>query len=444
MEHPEPDTRKPYKGLYTRIPLILRYLIALVLIPLIASGLFIWLFPTKPAGFVVLVHAVIGIPLLFWLTVRLARMHGIKRDQYEEEGRFKDAVLRCIKESQLLHTREALYNLILETAVQAVPHTTSGSLLKVIYPESTPNSMPGSPGPGGFTPGIGSTTHFEAVYGHDISILKTLTLRLEETFVYMLTSGKCDRTVVVHNYQALNRKMLDSDRYERLEKGTSDISASSIMSAPVYVDNTLWGMLTIDSAANFDFTDRHIDQLNVFVGEIVKVIVLFREKEKNRWLMQHDPLTGMLNRTHFTERLKVDLEAASHGAVSGTLVSMDLDNFKSINDRLGHSAGDSALKHFATLFSGFLDQKDYLSRYGGDEFVAVLLNRSMEETEILLDRITSALAAQPLELEGQSVTIRFSHGLIAFNREVHNHQYLMHTSDAFMYECKRKHRQLRL
>jgi diguanylate cyclase (GGDEF)-like protein len=246
---------------------------------------------------------------------------------------------------------------------------------------------------------------------------------------------------VVHQYRNLNRELLAPSVYEQLEKGSSDIGDSSIMSAPVHVEGRLWGMLTIDSAAHYDFKEQHIERLDVFVGETVKIIRLFREQERNLWLMRHDPLTALLNRAHFTEQFKTDLAAAARGELHGTLVSMDLDCFKAINDQFGHAHGDEALRHFARHFSSHLSAQDYLSRYGGDEFVAVFLNRSTEDLQETMREIMADLKRHPLRVDEKEVAIQFSFGMVAFHQAFHDHQQIMHASDAFMYECKREHRE---
>jgi diguanylate cyclase (GGDEF)-like protein len=434
----------------------------------VALGL---VFPDMPLWLLMPMLLLVSLALAGGTGSLLYRLHRRKLSAISEDTRFKDAILRFVRESSNLKTREALYNLILETAVAAIPHATAGSLLKVIEAPSTGDEPPGentegentpsenTPGessPGESSPGesspdenapdggakrIGQLTQFEAAYGHDINILRTLSLRLEETFNYVLTKGKCDRTVVVHQYRNLNRELLAPSVYEQLEKGSSDIGDSSIMSAPVHVEGRLWGMLTIDSAAHYDFKEQHIERLDVFVGETVKIIRLFREQERNLWLMRHDPLTALLNRAHFTERFKTDLATAARGELHGTLVSMDLDCFKAINDQFGHAHGDEALRHFARHFSNHLSAQDYLSRYGGDEFVAVFLNRSTEDLQETMRDIVADLKRHPLLVGTNAVVIQFSFGMVAFHQAFHDHQQIMHASDAFMYECKREHRE---
>lgn len=403
----------------------------------------VMLFPELSGWLGVLIY------LLFCLVIAggaggfLCLTHKRKLSVISEEAQFKDAILRFVRESSDLKTRDALYSLILETAVQAIPHATAGSLLKVVDP-TPPGSLTFNGGvPDGGAHRIGQRMRFEAAYGHELAILRTLSLRLEETFNYVLTKGKCDRTVVVHQYRQLNQELLEPEVYEQLEKGSSDISDSSIMSAPVYVDSHLWGMLTIDSAAHYDFEERHIDRLEVFVNETVKIIRLFREQERNLWLMRHDPLTELLNRAYFSERFKTDLEAAARGELHGTLVSMDLDCFKAINDQFGHAHGDEALRHFARIFTEQLSETDYLSRYGGDEFVAVFLNQTEPEVQKIIKTIAGKLLENPLPIGQHAEGIRFSHGMVAFNQAFHDHQQIMHASDAFMYECKREHREMR-
>ena len=424
-----------------RFPMIFLFTVPISLVCAFSGAALLLLFPQMPLWLVPLPLALLGLVIGGAAAYHLFCLHQRKLSTISEDTQFKDAILRFVRESSDLKTREALYSLILETAVAAIPHAVAGSLLKIIDAPVRETVPTGNGMPAGNAKRLGQRTRFEAAYGHDLAILQTLSLRLEETFNYVLTKGKCDRTVVVHQYRDLNRALLDPSVYEELEKGSSDISDSSIMSAPVYVEDRLWGMLTIDSAANYDFKEQHIERLEVFVNETVKIIRMFREQERNLWLMRHDPLTELLNRTYFSERFKTDLQAAARGELDGTLVSMDLDCFKGINDQFGHAHGDEALQHFSRIFSGYLSNQDYLSRYGGDEFVAVFLNRSVEDVKKTIQDIAKDLATHPLRIGTLERVIRFSFGMVAFNRQFHDHQQIMHASDAFMYECKREHRE---
>ncbi len=370
-----------------------------------------------PDWALVLLTAAITGMLLMWLSSPQHRAYRLQAQNASEELHFKDVIYDFVVASAKMDKREDLYNLILQKAVEAIPNAKMASLLKVTE---------------------GGHMRFEAAYGHDMDILRTVDLNVEETFSHVLTSGKYDRTVIVNDFHAFNKSILDEQTYDTLNSATS--SLESIMSAPVLIDNTLWGMINIDSEIHTHFGQKHIERLGVFVNEMVKVIKLFRQQEMNTWLMNHDPLTGLLNRRHFSELLRADLSLAGEGQQTGTVVSMDLDSFKHINDSFGHLNGDQALIHFAVGFRTFLSEKDYLSRYGGDEFVAVFIGKQIPETIVLLQKIQRYFQTTPLCIGDHCEIIRFSYGLIEFGPELNDYTRIMHLSDEAMYEDKREHK----
>lgn len=383
------------------------------------SGLIIRLVPNLPPWVSVFESALfVGLMAAVFMRVQ-SRRHKFLITQMNEEAQFKTGILRFVTESQSLTTRKEFYRLILQTAVAAIPHAATGSLMRITAD--------------GFA-------QFEDALGHDMAHLESIKFKLEETFLYILSNGKCDRTVIVNDYQALNRKVLDSDRFSKLEAGTLNISQSSIMSAPIFLDGVLWGTLTVESVASYPFQEDHIEKLNVFVGETVNILKFMREQEKTHWLMNHDPQTGLLNRRAFVEKLKLELESVRISASFGTLVLMDLDSFKSINDVHGHNSGDKALIHFSSIFQMFLNSSDYFSRYGGDEFVAVFPFRAEAETRDIITKIEQAFVENPLCLGNHCEVIRFSYGIVVFDKEFCEHTQIMRTADELMYEHKRTHK----
>jgi len=381
----------------------------------IAFGMvLLFLFPAVPAWLVLfLTTMATGILIAgFEHPHYLAYRQQVQRKN--EDLHFKDVIYDFVVESAKLDKREDLYNLILQKAVEAIPNAKMASLLKVTE---------------------GCHMRFEAAYGHNMDILRTIELNIEETFSHVLTNGKYDRTVIVNDFHAFNQKVLDEERYDTLNSATE--SVESIISAPVLIDSKLWGMINIDSDAFKSFGQEHIERLGIFVNEMCKVIKIFRQQELNTWLMNYDTLTSLLNRRHFTELLRADLARAKEGTLSGTLVSMDLDNFKHINDQFGHLNGDQALVHFANGFQGHLGEGDYLSRYGGDEFVAVFPGKKSSETEPLIRKIQHHLINNPLCLGEHCEIIRFSYGLIEFDRDFNDHTKIMQLADEAMYENKR-------
>lgn len=140
-----------------------------------------------------------------------------------------------------------------------------------------------------------------------------------------------------------------------------------------------------------------------------------------------DPLTGIPNRSALYARL--DEEITRGG--SFCVVFLDLNGFKAVNDRLGHLAGDEILKRAAQVLKSVLRSQDFLARYGGDEFVAVLSRTGKREAE----RIAKRLGSQEVRCE-RGMVVTFSWGLAVYPRDGEGAEELLKCADRRMYEYK--------
>jgi diguanylate cyclase (GGDEF)-like protein/PAS domain S-box-containing protein len=149
----------------------------------------------------------------------------------------------------------------------------------------------------------------------------------------------------------------------------------------------------------------------------------------------HDALTGLGNRTLFTERVTTALDSVDDGARVAVLF-VDLDDFKTVNDSLGHAAGDQLLVAVAGRLHECLRVSDVAARLGGDEF-GVLLPASYGETEAqgVADRILDALRA-PLEIQGRAIELTASLGIALGGRGDGTGEVLLRNADVAMYLAK--------
>jgi diguanylate cyclase (GGDEF)-like protein/PAS domain S-box-containing protein len=150
----------------------------------------------------------------------------------------------------------------------------------------------------------------------------------------------------------------------------------------------------------------------------------------------HDPLTGLANRTLFAERTGEALEKAAESDELVALLFADLDNFKSVNDTLGHSAGDELLRTVAERLERTLRPEDTLARLGGDEF-AVLLE-DVDDTkgaQRVAERIGEALCA-PFMLHGKEVYVEASIGVAVGRGRHQSNEELLRNADVAMYVAK--------
>ena len=152
-------------------------------------------------------------------------------------------------------------------------------------------------------------------------------------------------------------------------------------------------------------------------------------------LAYYDVLTGLPNRTHLRDLISEAIRACPAGKHVG-LAFLDVDNFKDVNDTLGHSVGDELLVQFAQCLRAQIEPGDMLGRLGGDEFVIVLPNREAAEASLVASRITEALA-MPLRIGTRQVLMSASMGISMYPDNATDIDTLIQQADAAMYKAKR-------
>ena len=148
----------------------------------------------------------------------------------------------------------------------------------------------------------------------------------------------------------------------------------------------------------------------------------------------HDALTGLVNRTLFQKRLEEALHAAGDGARVNLLL-VDLDDFKRVNDTLGHDAGDALLHQAADRLRALTRECDTVARLGGDEFAVVMPQASLDEAIVLAERIVSELA-RPFVFNDRLPMTRASVGIAAYPDHDQNPAELMKDADMALYGAK--------
>ena len=178
-------------------------------------------------------------------------------------------------------------------------------------------------------------------------------------------------------------------------------------------------------------------------NQIIGVVLVFHDVTEARRLQRqmaydatHDTLTGLVNRREFETRLERCLTSAKQRHLQHTLCYLDLDQFKVINDTVGHIAGDEMLKQVSRLLSGMFRHRDTLARLGGDEFGLLLENCPMEKAIEAANKIIDQLSAYQFMWEGQSFRVGVSIGIVSINDQTPNIAQALSEADVACYTAK--------
>lgn len=160
-----------------------------------------------------------------------------------------------------------------------------------------------------------------------------------------------------------------------------------------------------------------------------------------RHLAEHDSLTGLYNRQYFTDELERTMQRSMRqNGLNCALLYIDLDNFKFVNDTLGHLAGDCVLIEVASLITNRTRKSDLIARLGGDEFAVLLYDVDLEQAQSTAESYRQMMADYTFRYEGRVVDIGCSIGLAMFERDVESREDLMARADIACHMAKRSGR----
>ncbi|MDJ0388482.1 diguanylate cyclase [Roseomonas sp. E05] len=181
-----------------------------------------------------------------------------------------------------------------------------------------------------------------------------------------------------------------------------------------------------------DFIPKPVD-----LSRLVTLVRLRAERARAlRAVMETDSLTGLLNHARFKERLGLEIERSRRDGSALSLVLLDLDHFKQINDRHGHLMGDRVIRSLARSLQKRLRRTDVIGRYGGEEFAILLLGTGPEAAQKVIDQIRTRFSALAFDTEQSRFSVTFSAG-IAGREEGAKAEAMISAADAALYAAKR-------
>jgi two-component system CheB/CheR fusion protein len=172
-----------------------------------------------------------------------------------------------------------------------------------------------------------------------------------------------------------------------------------------------------------------------YIGIFTDVTLIKDSQRRIEFLATHDELTGLPNRTLFLDRIQQTIARAQRQGQCFAVLFVDLDNFKVVNDSLGHAAGDLMLREVATRLQECVRMADTVARFGGDEFAILVELTAVEESEVAARRIIESLA-RPMQLAGSELTASASIGISLFPEDGTDAETLLRNADSAMYQAK--------
>jgi diguanylate cyclase (GGDEF)-like protein/PAS domain S-box-containing protein len=254
--------------------------------------------------------------------------------------------------------------------------------------------------------------------------LRTLDLPLEEVDNYRQMALTRQPQVVPDTFKDPNWVRVEGFRYVR-----------SWVGAPIHVNGEVLGFLSLDKTEPGYYTAEMADRLAAFAAQASLALDNARLYAEQQKLAITDGLTGLFNRRHFMELAEREYRSARRHKTALSVLMIDMDNFKQVNDRYGHAVGDLALQVAAKAMSSTVRAIDVVARYGGDEFVVLLPGCDGVAAHVIAERLREGIKGWTVATKEGSIRLSLSIGTAVLDGD-EDLDYLLARADADMYCAK--------
>ena len=211
----------------------------------------------------------------------------------------------------------------------------------------------------------------------------------------------------------------------------------SLLTIPViYQSNTLGMIQILRDMDKPVFTQNDASLLSLFSNQVAITLENSRLLNELQELAIHDPLTGVLNRRGFSEIAEREINVANRFDHELSIMFLDLDRFKEINDTHGHAVGDQILVGLATRCKNILRSVDVICRYGGEEFVILLLESDLQAAMEIARRINNVVKLYPFHTDAGPINVSVSVGVAEYENHMNTIDVLINNADMALYKAK--------
>jgi diguanylate cyclase (GGDEF)-like protein len=222
----------------------------------------------------------------------------------------------------------------------------------------------------------------------------------------------------------------------------SQATLKSYLTLPLAVEGEIIGCISINSDQPNAFDAQDLQFFSVIGYQIAATLKQFERFSSVKKEAIYDTLTSLFNRRYLEEKLAVDAQKAFRSGSYLSIIMVDIDHFKRVNDTFGHAGGDKVLREIASLLKNAVRrQDDTVARYGGEEFVLVLPGAPLEATSTIAERIRQTVANTPIDIGQSQIHLTISLGISNFPiHRARSKEELVKMADLALYEAKREGR----
>lgn len=353
---------------------------------------------------------VIIIVLSYLYVIKLAQYNQIKY-LYDRTNDINNTLIKISEDLSNYQDISALYQQMLDDTINLIEGADSGSIL--IYNKEK------------------EIMEYVAAVSYNLDDLKKIVFKKEELFLYKTTRLKVPD--IIKNPMVFDSININKEKFNMLHS-IKALNIKSTLSSPLYINGEFYGIINVDSRTSENaFAKKDIRLIQYICRQLetaIKNALLMNELIK---ITRIDKLTDVYNRHYFEEIMEIEIKRAERYENNFTLVMIDMDDFKMINDNYGHNMGDEILRYFVDVLKQHIRSTDIVARFAGDEFIVVMHNSNEAQTLKRIKSIRNYFKEHPY----CNISIEFSAGVCTYRKGATLNDIII-CADNNMYEEKRK------
>ena len=238
-----------------------------------------------------------------------------------------------------------------------------------------------------------------------------------------------ERIVLHEEKRKLNPNPMDMDPRATLK---------SHLTLPLAVEGEIKGCISLNSDQPSAFDAQNLQFFSVIGYQMAATLQHLQRFSSVKNMAIYDTLTGLYNRRYFEERLRVEAQRSFANSIPLSLIMVDIDHFKKVNDTLGHPEGDMILREIASLLKKSVRENDTVARYGGEEFILILPKAGIEVSTMIAERIRLLVESTLFDVGKAQLNLSVSLGISSFPvHRARSDGELIKMADQALYEAKR-------